>query len=68
MNRRLRHAEGIASSCAALGRLLVDMGSSDGPVMLAESADRAALLGQTKRAKKLKKAAEKGTKRLAQRD
>ncbi len=59
LNRKLRHAEGIASTCEALGYLLVDMKSRGGPELLEEAAERVAQLGQTRRAKKLRKAAKK---------
>ena len=67
LNRRLRHAEGIATACEALGRLLVDLDSAAGPTLLSEAADRFEQLGQAKRAKKLRKAADKAEKKRAAR-
>lgn len=65
LNRKLRHAEGIASTCEALGNLLVDMESRGGPELLAEAAERVEQLGQARRAKRLRRAAQRAAGKTA---
>ncbi|MCA9561464.1 MAG: hypothetical protein KC583_23115, partial [Myxococcales bacterium] len=60
LNKKLGHAEGIATAGEALGLLLLRTGQTDeGRALVAEAVDRYAQLGQGKKAKRLERTAAK---------